>query len=513
MNTAKKIMHEASLRTLLAALPEQGWSLPDDVDARLTGIQLDSRRVQKGDLFLACFGQNHDARAYIDAAIEQGAAAVLCESGGRWTDFELRRGIPVLPVDNLAAHMGEAAAAFYSRPGRRMNIIGVTGTNGKTSCTQFLAQSLDALGKRCGVIGTLGYGFQGQLQETGYTTPDAVFTHQVLARLLADKADTVAMEVSSQGLHQGRVNAVPFQTAVFTNLSRDHLDYHGNMDTYGESKLRLFMTENLKTAVVNADDPFASRILNSLSSNVRSLTFSIADRRADVFASQLQLLPRGYTAHVVTPWGSGKLQGGLLGHFNFSNVLAVLATLLSQPGTSAEDLPKILQVVSALKPVSGRMEIVGGQEEITVVVDYAHTPDALQSALQALRGHFSGDIWCVFGCGGNRDQGKRPLMAEIAERHAEHIIVTDDNPRNENADAIVRQIMRGVQDESRFRVVRDRAAAIDAAIQGARKGDVVLVAGKGHESYQDVGGNRMVFSDVRQVRLALNKRSTGGHGS
>jgi len=513
MNTAKKIMHETSLKKLLTGLVPLPDDLSSEFDAKITGIQLDSRRLSRGDLFLAGFGKNHDARDYIDYAIDHGAVAVLAESGGRWSGFEVRRGVPILVIDNLSALMSEIASRFFADPSQHLKLVGVTGTNGKTSCTQFIAQSLNSLGHLCGVIGTLGYGFHEPMKDTGFTTPDAVVLQSILAQLLAEHADTVAMEVSSQGLHQGRVNGVKFDVAVFTNLSRDHLDYHGSMDSYGESKLKLFTREKLKAAIVNADDPFATTILNRLPASVKSYTFSIADKRCDVFANDLQLLPGGYAATVITPWGEGQLSGGLLGHFNFSNVLAVLTTVLTLHDQKREfSLAQILAAISQLKSVSGRMEIVGGQEDITAVVDYAHTPDALKSALIALRAHFTGDIWCVFGCGGNRDQGKRPLMAEVAEQYANHTIVTDDNPRNESADDIVRQIMLGVEDKSHFHIERDRAAAIVMAIQKARPGDVVLIAGKGHESYQDIGGNRMVFSDVSQVRLALNSRTISDQG-
>ncbi len=501
-------MHRTSLKQLLTGLVVLPDDMSSELESELTGIQLDSRRLVRGDLFLACFGKNHDARDYIDYAIEQGAAAVLAESGGGWQGWQIRNGVPIIAIDNLSALMGEVASRFYASPSKNMTVIGVTGTNGKTSCTQFIAQSLSGLGRRCGVIGTLGYGFYDDLVETGYTTPDAVFIQCAFAELFAEKADSVAMEVSSQGLHQNRVSGVKFDTAVFTNLTRDHLDYHGSMESYGESKLKLFRKEGLRTAIVNADDPFVSKILNSLAASVKSYTFSISDTRSDVYAKELQLIPSGYVAQVVTPWGEGELRGGVLGHFNFSNLLAVLTTLLTLPDAQKKySLEQILAEVSNLKPVNGRMEIVGDCNDITAVVDYAHTPDALKSALIALRAHFTGKIWCVFGCGGNRDQGKRPLMAEIAEQYADQIIITDDNPRTECADDIVRQIMLGAEDKSRFNVQRDRAEAIVQAVRQASPGDVVLIAGKGHENYQDVGGKKMMFSDVSQLRLALNARN------
>ena len=345
------------------------------------------------------------------------------------------------------------------------------------------------------------------LEDCSYTTRDPVQVQSALASLRGAGADTVAMEVSSQGLHQYRVNGVRFDVAVFTNLTRDHLDYHGSMDEYFETKRRLFLMEGLSSAVVNIDDAYATGILNSLAPTVRSYTYSLANPNADVYATALELNRQGYRAQVHTPFGDGELQGALLGSFNFSNLLAVLTSLLALQSAQPDfDLARLFRQMSRLQPVAGRMEIVGGESDITVVVDYAHTPDALRVTLQALREHFSGQLWCVFGCGGNRDQGKRPIMAEMAETYADRLIVTDDNPRRENADEIVRQILLGVEDTSRLIVERDRARAIETAIVQARAGDVVLVAGKGHENYQDVNGQKTVFSDVNQARLALSKR-------
>ncbi len=507
MRLAENIVYSTTLEQLLKGIADLPSELPEQFDVRVSGVQLDSRKVKPGDLFFACFGKNHDARDYIGAAIARGAKAVLAHAGGEWQGVTVQQGVIVLAIDDLAARAGEIASRFFGEPSAAMTIIGVTGTNGKTSCTQFIAQTLNAMQHRCGVIGTLGIGVPPDLQDSSFTTPDPVQVQAALAELRQIGAETVAMEVSSQGLHQYRVNGVRFDAAVFTNLTRDHLDYHGSMDDYAETKRKLFLFATLRSAVVNMDDPFATRILNSLAPSVRSYTYSVANRHADVYALKLEQNRDGFKALVHTPMGEGELSGVLLGTFNFSNLMAVLATLIATQSVRSDfELEPLLGRLSALEPVAGRMEIVGDSGDITAVVDYAHTPDALRVALLALREHFTGRIWCVFGCGGNRDQGKRPLMAEMAEQYADMLIVTDDNPRTENADEIVRQILLGIEDTSRLIVERDRATAIENAITRASAGDVVLIAGKGHENYQDVNGMRMAFSDVKQARIALTKR-------
>ncbi len=510
MNIAENMVQTRSLEQLLTGLVALPDALPAEYDVRVSGITLDSRQVSPGDLFFACFGRNHDARDYIDQAIARGAAAVLAHAGGEWQGAQVRQGVIVLAIPDLAAQAGHIASRFYGEPSAAMTLVGVTGTNGKTSCTQFIAQALTHLQRRCGVIGTLGAGFPPRLEDTSYTTPDPVQVQAVLAQLRTQGAEAVAMEVSSQGLHQHRVNGVRFDVAVFTNLTRDHLDYHGSMEAYFDTKRQLFMADGLGSAVVNMDDPYAIKILNTLAPSVRSFTYSLRNSHADVYALRYSQHRHGYAARVHTPFGEGDLQGPLLGSFNFSNVLAVLTTLLAILGaTPGFSLARLLEALCQLRPVAGRMEIVGDDSDITAVVDYAHTPDALRVALQALREHFSGKLWCVFGCGGNRDQGKRPIMAEMAEAFADRVIVTDDNPRKEDADDIVRQILLGIEDTSGLIVERDRAKAIALAIAGAQPGDVVLIAGKGHENYQDINGKRMVFSDVNQARIALAQRHSG----
>ncbi len=507
MNTAEKIQNDANLFDLIDGLVSCSEQDKESLQTVVHGIQIDSRQLSEGDLFIACFGRNHDARDFIDDALQAGVSAVLAESGSGWQGIQVRNGVPIVAVDNLAAKTSEIAARFFGRPTQALSVIGITGTNGKTSCSQFIAQLFGQFGFRCGVMGTLGYGIFGEIKETQLTTPDAVFTQMALAEMQHAQIEPVAMEVSSVGLHQKRVAAVRFDTAIFTNLTRDHLDYHESMEAYAENKRKLFTMPELKCAVVNLDDQYALSMINAISSDVDVLTYSTRNKIATVHAESFELTRRGFEARIRTPIGSGNISGQLLGYFNFSNVLAVIAGALTYLPRHCElTIDSLCEKVSELKPVTGRMEIVGEDKNITAVVDYAHTPDGLRSALTALREHFEGKIWCVFGCGGNRDKGKRPLMGEIAENHADRLILTDDNPRNEQGDVIIEHILSGLNDPGAALVERDRAQAIDLAIEQAAHGDVVLIAGKGHETYQEIDGVRQIFSDANQVRLAMKSR-------
>jgi len=507
MNTAEQLNFNGVLLELLSGLATVPDPAHQAVNVVVTGIQLDSRMLRKGDLFLACFGRNHDAREFIGEAIKTGVTAVLAETGGQWQGTQIIDGIAVIAVDNLSAKLSEIAARFYGHPSRRLSVIGITGTNGKTSCSQFIAQALANSGFSCGTIGTLGYGVYGKLQETQLTTPDPVFTQMALAEMVQGGIDPVVMEVSSVGLHQKRVKAVKFDTAIFTNLTRDHLDYHESMEAYGNNKKKLFTSESLSRAIINLDDPYALSVINAIAPSVEMCTYSIKNSAATVYAESLTLTRQGFEARVVTPIGAGVIKGKLFGYFNVSNLLAVISVLVSYlPKKKELDIEQLCELVSGLSPVDGRMQIVGDTAEITALVDYAHTPDGLRSALKGLRDHFSGNIWCVFGCGGNRDKGKRPIMGEIAEAFADKVIIADDNPRNEEGDKIVEHIQSGMKSPEQTVVLRDREKAIAYAIGNAEPGDVVLVAGKGHETYQDVGGSRLIFSDANQVRLALQAR-------
>ncbi len=498
-----------NLSTLLQGV-QSDCLVPPDLDRVLSGVQLDSRRVQPGDLFLAYKGAVADGRDFIPAAIASGAAAVLVDADAQWHAARAEGAVPLIPVRDLQEKAGHVAARFYGEPARHMRMIGITGTNGKTTCTQLAAQALAKLGYRCGVIGTLGYGMAGtKLNMDGAgpsTTPDAVRLQQILHEVFAQQGDTVVMEVTSHGLVQKRVDVDAFTAAVFTNLTRDHLDFHGSMRAYGAAKALLFTGDRLQVALVNLDDPFSAEILRACPEHVQAWTWSVRDPAASVHARSIEFSRDGLVLDVGTPWGDGSIRSRLFGSFNASNLLAVLATVLGcEAGKKGFDAQRIMRVVSELAPVPGRMEVVGDYP-LPVVVDYAHTPDGLENALRALREHFPGHVSCVFGCGGDRDRGKRPLMGEIAERLADSVIVTDDNPRTEPSAQIIDQIVAGFARRGHARIEPDRARAIAHAIATAPTNSVVLVAGKGHEDYQDIKGQKLPFSDVKQAHLCLQQR-------
>jgi UDP-N-acetylmuramoyl-L-alanyl-D-glutamate--2,6-diaminopimelate ligase len=465
-------------------------------DPEVTGLQIDSRRVHPGDLFLAFPGVRADGRAYITDAVARGAAAVAFETG----DFTPPAvGVPALGVERLRERAGTLADRFFGSPSRRLVVVGVTGTNGKTTCTQLLAQALDGAAGRCAVIGTLGYGFPGELNESLHTTPDAVTVHRLLAEFLDAGARYASMEVSSHALDQGRVNSVAFDVAVFTNLTRDHLDYHGDMEAYGGAKASLFDTPGLKYAVVNHDDAFGRALGERLRGRVPVLSYGLEG--GDVRAREVTLSRAGITLRVATLAGEVAFSSPLFGRFNAANLLAVLATLL------ALDLPlsEAARMLATARPAPGRVEHFGGDgSRPLVVVDYAHTPDALEKVLSTLRDHLRGRLVCVFGCGGDRDRGKRPQMGRIAETLADEVVVTDDNPRHESPAAIVAEIRAGMQRAPK--ILHDRRAAIAQAIALAGADDIVLIAGKGHEDYQQFGDERRPYSDRATVRELLETR-------
>jgi len=466
------------------------------------GLQLDSRAVKSDQLFIACKGAAADGRQFIREAVATGAAAVLAEYGENWVEDSECDGVPVLVIKDLVAKVSDIAGKFYDHPSIDIPVIGVTGTNGKTTCTQLMSQFLAALKKRCGVIGTLGMGVNGRMSPVINTTPDALSVQQQLSVWNKGGIDAVAMEVSSHGLEQHRVAAVQFQAALFTNLSRDHLDYHGSMDAYGKAKLKLFLQPGLKIAVVNLDDPFSRDILEAIPQGVNALTFSVSDKSADVYLTAIQFLPAGVNARLNSPWGEMPFQSPLMGSFNLSNLLGAI-TVLSAVGYA---LSELMPICMQLQAIDGRMEQVANNAGLVAVVDYAHTPDGLSSALQAIRQHGAGRLWCVFGCGGDRDKGKRSEMGAVVERWADYAVVTSDNPRNENPQQILEQIVSGMQAPPEY-IEPDREKAIAYAVANASEGDTILVAGKGHESYQQIGQQRLPFSDLQQLRLALGKRT------
>ena len=467
-----------------------------------TSLTADSRKVQAGGLFLAYPGEHVDGRDFISQAVRNHAAAVLWERAGyQWPDAW---DLPNLPVDDLRFHAGEIADAFYAHPSSKLWMIGVTGTNGKTSCSHWLAQAMTALGRKTALLGTLGNGFPEVLSPTVNTTPDAILLHGMLADYLHQGAEAVAMEVSSHGLDQGRVNGVRFDVAVFTNLSRDHLDYHGDMASYAAAKRQLLEWPSLSYAVLNVDDPYGRVFAETLAEQgKRLLTYSLEGAPdADIRGNQLRFGERGLDMKVHTPYGEANLQAGLLGRFNASNLLAVLGALLA----SDVDLQAAVMALRDIVPVAGRMQQFGGGSLPLVVIDYAHTPDALDKVLAALREQLqaagsSGRLVCVFGCGGNRDVGKRPLMGEVASRLADSVVLTSDNPRDEDPLRIIAEIEAGLQ--GTYRVQPDRERAIAEAVAQAQPGDIVLVAGKGHEDYQEIAGVRHAFNDRIVVETAL----------
>jgi len=483
--------HAVHLSTLLAGLLET----PLVHDPEIRGITLDSRTVQQGWLFIAVPGARTDGRAYIAGAYSRGAAATVFEVNGFEPDA---RSANAIGVRALRQHIGAIADRFYGAPSHKLKVVGVTGTNGKTTTTHLLAQVLDRPDARCGLIGTLGSGFPGQLDPSLHTTPDAVSVHRLMADFVAAGAKAVCMEVSSHALDQARVAGVAFDIAVFTNLTRDHLDYHGDMDAYAKAKARLFDFPNLKAAVINQDDAFGRALIERLRGRAAVLSFGL--QGGDIQANVVEASADGLTLTVTTPHGEVQLRSSLLGRFNAANLLAVLAVLL----TAGMPLAEAADTLAHAQPVAGRMERFGGSDgRPLVVVDYAHTPDALEKALQALREHTQGKLVCVFGCGGDRDRGKRAQMGRIAEQLADVVILTNDNPRHEDPASIINEIATGMQTTPT--AVPDRVQAIRTALSEARAGDIVLVAGKGHEDYQQFGDRRLMYSDRDTVRALLGE--------
>lgn len=490
--------YSANLSSLLVGVSK----VPAALDVRVHGITLDSRRVTPGDLFLAVAGLSSESTAHIAEALEKGAAAIVVEGekqNGR--AFEDGDAVEIYVAD-LKAHLGSIANRFYQAPSRDLRVIGVTGTNGKTSVTHYLAQFLCANSFVCGVIGTLGYGMPYDngtgatfIEETSHTTPDVVTVHAQLAALRDAGGQAVAMEVSSHGLDQERVAGVHFDTAIFTNLSRDHLDYHQNMASYAAAKQKLFAYAELNHALINIDDAAAAGMLAACKPNVHRLTFGVNESAA-VRAEQSSF-ERGITAKVVLGEAVFHLQSQLMGDFNLSNLLAVaaLAKAWNLPPSSFAPL-------NSIRAVNGRMEAWQAPNGPRVVVDYAHTPDALENALRALRPQTKGRLLLVFGCGGDRDRGKRPQMGAIAEEYADWLVVCDDNPRSEDPAQICADIIAGMQSHEAVNQVHDRAAAIALALEQSHGDDTVLIAGKGHETYQEQNGQRTDFHDLSVAQRA-----------
>lgn len=493
------------LKAILGGLVD----VPDTLE--VSDLAIDSRRVSPGSAFLACNGATRHGLEFAADAAAAGARAILWEPAPGVQPPALDPRILVRAIPNLRGQLGYIADRFFGAPSAALTVAGITGTNGKTTCAWLLAQALGLVGRRAAYAGTLGAGPIGSLHDLGATTPDAIALHRLFAEVRAQGCEAVAVEVSSHALDQDRCAGVRFHTAVFTNLTRDHLDYHGDMASYGAAKAKLFAWPTLRARVINVDDEFGSRLAEqSLRSGSAAALFltsraslSARTRGADyVCCEEAERLDAGLRLTVASSRGSGRINSRLIGDFNIDNLLAVLAVLL------AWGLP-IGQACEALERCTapaGRLQPEGGHGRPLVLIDYAHTPDALAKALAAARAHCRGRLRCVFGAGGDRDPGKRAEMGRIAALAADVLVITNDNPRSEDPRQIIAGILEGVTGaagSAEVRTIPDRAAAIRAAVADAAAADVVLVAGKGHEDYQIIGQDRRPFSDAEQARAAL----------
>jgi UDP-N-acetylmuramoyl-L-alanyl-D-glutamate--2,6-diaminopimelate ligase len=465
--------------------------IPEELD--ILAATQDHRKVQKGYAFFAMKGTYRDGRDFIAAAVAAGAAIVFAEQDEKYSISSQYQGTPIIVVPDLAKKIGFMATEIYDHPSHKLEVIAITGTNGKTSNAHFLAQAFTALNKKVAVLGTLGNGVFGELAQSSHTTLDACSLQELLRDFVAKQVEFVVLEASSHGLEQGRLHGVKIDTAVFTNLTRDHLDYHQTMEAYANAKAKLFSWPTLKNIVLNADDEQSAYFASLSTDAAFKVFYSQSKSSANVVLQQADLVLSGMKLDIKTPNFVLALNLPLLGLFNIANVLSVLSVVLSY----VSDQTSVEKALTALKPISGRMESVVAQD-ITAVIDYAHTPDALENVLKSLRAHCSGKLWCVFGCGGDRDAGKRPLMGAIAEQYADKVVVTSDNPRSEQPSVIVEQIIKGMT-LNKTHIVEDRKQAIVYALRHAQKNDIVLLAGKGHEDYQEINGQRFYFNDKEEV--------------
>ena len=480
----------------------------------VNGIASDSRLLQHGDLFLAVQGMSSHGLDYLGQAKAAGVCAVAWDTSTGTSPADI--GVPAIAVEDLADKLGEIANRFYGRPSEHLDVVGVTGTNGKTTVAWLIAQAGELLGERCGYLGTLGYGVDAVEGAEGMTTPAAIELHGRLADFVDQGAAHAAIEVSSHALSQGRVDGIRFGTALFTNLSRDHLDYHANMREYFESKSRLFLDCKPRERIINLDSEYGAQLAAQCGQDVVTVSTQfdrVANGRPFVFVRSVVATELGSDISFTSTWGDSRFVLPLPGEFNVANAILVLALMLKR-GVPLEDA---CDVMSQLSAPPGRMQRVAvdavdrslqcmAKEGSAVFVDYAHTPDALKVALQALRAHCRGKLWCVFGCGGDRDVGKRPEMGVAAEAWSDRVVITTDNPRNEDPLAIIDDIVGGLSHRDKATIIEDRATAIGWAIEHAGDNDVILIAGKGHEDYQEVAGQRTRFSDYAVAESALAAR-------
>jgi UDP-N-acetylmuramoyl-L-alanyl-D-glutamate--2,6-diaminopimelate ligase len=485
------------LQAIDCKLPIGKPPIADDIT--ISSITNDSRKVSKGCLFIAYPGSASDGRDYITAAIAQGAVAIIQEESGASLIESTK--VPIINITGLTQHLATLAGEFYHHRADNMHLTGITGTNGKTSVSSYIAQGLELLGEKSGVIGTLGYGAYDNLTNTGLTTPDALYLQQILWQLSQDKFSHIALEVSSHAIAQHRIKGLEFNTLVFTNLTQDHLDYHISMQAYKQAKFNLFSQYKYANALINIDSTAGCELFAQVKAN--KISYSLEQSAADIYASNIEQTLTGMSALVTTPGGTVTIKTRLLGRFNLSNLLAAIG-VWQLYGAS---LATIAQITEQIEAVAGRMQLISAPEKPQIVIDYAHTPDALKQALLALQEHRQlhsrGKLYCVFGCGGNRDKTKRPLMGKIANKYADYVIVTNDNPRDEDPGQIIEQIIAGIDGHTSLELEPKRAKAIERAISLADKHDWILIAGKGHEDYQEISGERVYFSDLAQVKKSL----------
>ncbi len=464
-------------------------------------LQLDSRKITPGAVFVAIKGHASDGREFIAAAIKLGASAVIAQADEQHPHGLIllsTHDIPVVYLDQLNDHLSALATRCYPLHGNQL--IAVTGTNGKTTISQLIAQWLELLGRRAAVMGTTGNGFLDHLQPAANTTGNAIEIQQTLVALEQQGAEYTALEVSSHGLVQGRVRNLAFKVGAFSNLSRDHLDYHGTMQAYAQAKMSLFTEHHCEQAVINIDDSVGREWALQLPHAIGvSLSAQVNDNARHVYATRVEYSEQGISLAFSGRFGDGEFTAPLIGQFNASNLLVALTSLLALGFNKAD----LLACAAELKPVIGRMELFARPGKAKVVVDYAHTPDALEKALSALQVHCQGQLWAIFGCGGNRDAGKRPMMADIAERLADRVILTDDNPRGERPAAIIADMQLGLKQPQNVIVEHDRFKALAFALEQASENDIVLLAGKGHEDYQVIGNQTVHYSDRESAAQLL----------
>ena len=483
-------------RCRLSVLVEDLVQIKDIDDVEVTGIANHSEKVQRGDLYMALEGKHEHGLNFLSDVIARGAKAVVWDGG---ENSLYPSTVPMIRIPNLRENMGLIASRFYDCPSDAMEVIAVTGTDGKSSVSHYIAECLSVAGKPCGLIGTLGYGCFGDLRTSTHTTPDALITHKIINELKQRDIDKVVVEASSHGLAQGRLNGLTVDTAVFTNLGHDHLDYHGSLTEYMLAKRKLFEYDSLKTAVINADDEYAETMINACHKKVTVLSYSKQSSMTAAYLIKAENREQGLALRVSLLGKVIDIETRVYGNFNIYNLLATLLVLINH-GFQLDDA---VERLSETHPLDGRMQCFGGGNLPKVFLDYAHTPQALKQVLVSCRDYATADLICVFGCGGERDASKRPLMGAIAQRYADRVVLCDDNPRAEDPERICNDILKGMTKPRAHCVIHDRARAISKAIKEASPGDVVLVAGKGHERYQIIKGVKKPFNDADFILKAL----------